>query len=155
MGFMLLHVDSIVKDPHWRGLILGTLEQLMAMRTENDNWPSKCGERMDCLVHFCHGAPGFVWLFCKAYSAFHDPRYLEEALRAGETVWRYGLLKKGPGLCHGIAGNGYALLSLFSTTGDAKWLLRAHRFAVMMLSEDVVRASRKPDNPLSLFEGLG
>ena len=31
---------------------------------------------------------------------------------AGELVWKYGLLKKGPGICHGIAGNGYTFLSL-------------------------------------------
>mmetsp|Transcript_49932 Transcript_49932/g.149138 ORF Transcript_49932/g.149138 Transcript_49932/m.149138 type:complete len:103 (+) Transcript_49932:2-310(+) len=51
-------------------------------------------------------------------------------------------------------GNGYALLALFRSTGDASWLLRAHFFASQMLADNVVSICRKPDNPLSLFEGL-
>lgn len=38
------------------------------------------------------------------------------ALRAGELVWQRGLLKKGPGLCHGVSGNAYALARLYKTT---------------------------------------
>ena len=33
-------------------------------------------------------------------------RYLKAALDAGEVVYRYGVLKKGFGLCHGVSGNG-------------------------------------------------
>lgn len=47
---------------------------------------------------------------------FGDAAYLQAALRAGEVVWQQGLLKKGPGLCHGVAGNAYALLRLWKTT---------------------------------------
>jgi hypothetical protein len=32
------------------------------------------------------------------------------------VVWQQGLLKKGPGLCHGVAGNAYALLRLWKAT---------------------------------------
>jgi hypothetical protein len=48
--------------------------------------------------------------------------FLAAARRAGEVVWARGLLKKGPGLCHGVAGNGYALLALYKATqvGDNK-----------------------------------
>jgi hypothetical protein len=45
-----------------------------------------------------------------------DAAYLQAALRAGEVVWQQGLLRKGPGLCHGVAGNAYALLRLWKTT---------------------------------------
>jgi hypothetical protein len=45
-----------------------------------------------------------------------DASYLAAALRAGELVWTHGLLKKGPGLCHGVSGNAYALLRLYKTT---------------------------------------
>jgi hypothetical protein len=47
--------------------------------------------------------------------------FLAAARRAGEVVWERGLLKKGPGLCHGVAGNGYALLALYKATqvGDS------------------------------------
>ncbi|GIL63572.1 hypothetical protein Vafri_17613 [Volvox africanus] len=53
------------------------------------------------LVHWCHGAPGAVFMWCKAHQVFGDPAYLSAARRAGEVVWQLGLLKKGHGLCHG------------------------------------------------------
>jgi len=33
-----------------------------------------------------------------------DEAYKEEAEALGRLVWQHGLLRKGPGLCHGIAG---------------------------------------------------
>jgi hypothetical protein len=33
-----------------------------------------------------------------------DAAYKQEALELGGLVWQLGLLRKGPGLCHGIAG---------------------------------------------------
>jgi hypothetical protein len=42
--------------------------------------------------------------------------YLSAALRAGELVWQRGLLTKGPGLCHGVAGNAYALAQVYKAT---------------------------------------
>eukprot|EP00662_Eupelagonemidae_sp_cell21_P057865 gene57865-biopygen44113 len=35
----------------------------------------------------------------------------DAALRAGDVVWERGVILKGNGLCHGIAGNGYTFLS--------------------------------------------
>jgi hypothetical protein len=37
---------------------------------------------------------------------------LELALGGGELTWRAGPLRKGAGLCHGTAGNGFAFLRL-------------------------------------------
>jgi hypothetical protein len=55
----------------------------------------------------------------------------EDLLIAGaETTWRAGPLEKGPGLCHGTAGNGYAFLKTFAVTEDELWLERARSFAV-------------------------
>ena len=62
----------------------------------------------------------------------------EELLLAGaELVWRAGppTKEKGPGICHGTAGNGYALLAAFARTGDEEWLTRARRFAVHALDQ--------------------
>ena len=44
-------------------------------------------------------------------------------------------MTKGPGICHGTAGNGYALLRTFGRTGDERWLERARRFAVHALEQ--------------------
>ena len=53
----------------------------------------------------------------------------EPALAGGELAWRAGPLRKGGGLCHGTAGNGYAFLALLERTGDERWLARARDFA--------------------------
>merc|ERR1712224_1065043 len=89
-----------------------------------------------------------------AHEVLGEPRWLQVAVEAGETVWRYGLLKKGPGICHGMAGNGYALLALYRATGDTRWLCRAQHFAATMFRPEVERECRTPDHPFSLFEGL-
>lgn len=60
---------------------------------------------------------------------YGDENYQKAAERAGETVWAEGLLRKGPGLCHGVAGNAYALLALHKALGGANWLHRALEFA--------------------------
>jgi len=151
---MLLHVDAVVRQSSHRRLLVATLDWLLSIRTSRGNWPAVCGEGSDHLVHFCHGAPGAVLTLCKAYEVLGESRFLKAAVDAGEFVWRYGLLRKGPGLCHGIAGNGYVFLTLFRTTNDSQWLARAYHFASTMLRDDIVRASQIPDNPLSLFEGL-
>eukprot|EP00879_Flechtneria_rotunda_P018774 GHRR01019707.1.p1 GENE.GHRR01019707.1~~GHRR01019707.1.p1 ORF type:complete len:234 (+),score=71.21 GHRR01019707.1:928-1629(+) len=105
------------------------------------------------LVHWCHGAPGAVFLWCKAYEVFSHQSYLDAALRASEVVWQRGLLKKGPGLCHGVAGNAYALLRLWKTTQDARYLDRAQLFASFIASEAGQTDWSKPDHPASLYEG--
>ena len=67
------------------------------------------------------------------------PRLSELLLAGGELTWRAGPLVKGPGLCHGTAGNGYALLKLFERTGDERWLERARAFAMHAI-EQVARS---------------
>ena len=90
----------------------------------------------------------------KAYKVFGEAKYLDSALRCGDCVWSSGLLKKGPGICHGVAGSGYVFLLLHSLTGDNKHLYRAQTFADFMFTEEFARGSRTPDCPMSLYEGL-
>ena len=95
-----------------------------------------------------------VFAFFEGAKVFKDAALKTAALDAAYTTWKYGLLFKGPGLCHGIAGNGYALLAAFRATGDIKWLHRACVFAETAVAEDTIAMSHTPDHPLSLFEGL-
>lgn len=102
------------------------------------NWPpgfyAPRPGRPSALVQWCHGAPGFV----TALADFPVGRSAEVdalLLGAGETVWRAGPLTKGPGLCHGTAGNGYALLKLYRRSGDARWLERARAFAMHAIGQ--------------------
>jgi hypothetical protein len=59
----------------------------------------------------------------------------EMLVKAGNLVWRAGPLAKGPGICHGTAGNGYAFLKLHQRTGDSVWLTRAQAFAMHAIAQ--------------------
>lgn len=83
---------------------------------------------------------------------FENPEYLQVAVECGEVVWSRGLLKKGYGLCHGVAGNAYNFLYLFQSTKDLKHLYRACKFAEWCMDYGI-HESRVPDRPFSLFEG--
>jgi hypothetical protein len=100
------------------------------------NWSmavEDCGElewEGQIRLQWCHGGAGVV----ASAADFLD----EELLLAGaELVWHAGpaSMEKGPGICHGTSGNGYALLKTFARTGDDRWLDRARRFAVHALEQ--------------------
>jgi hypothetical protein len=91
------------------------------------NWPPVVGTDPS-RVQWCHGAPGVV-------ATIGDLLPEDLLLGGAETTWRTGPLEKGPGLCHGTAGNGYALLRTYELTGDEKWLERARSFAMDALGQ--------------------
>jgi hypothetical protein len=102
------------------------------------NWPPGIGpsrsDRTKMLLQWCHGAPGII----TAVSHLPPGRSgeLDDLLiKAGETVWRAGPIAKGPGVCHGTAGNGYAFLKLYLRTGDPRWLARARAFAMHAIEQ--------------------
>lgn len=147
-------------------------------------WPSP---RPSPLVQICHGSPGLLLLLAAAKGTpslkeYHNAVW-DEAIRLGsERVWEEGLLSKGGGLCHGIAGNAWPWLLLhekFICEEDRKptpsseaegasasrqeklsadyFLSRA--LAFLLAASDTQPFStdspyRMPDNPFSLFEGL-
>jgi hypothetical protein len=127
--------------------IAETLERTAVVEGGLANWPpieglDLVGRNGEIRVQWCHGAPGIV--------VAAAPYLPEELLLAGaELTWRAGPHGKGPGLCHGTAGNGYALLKAFERTGDERWLDRARRFATHAL-EQVERRGR---GNYSLFTG--
>ena len=52
-----------------------------------------------------------------------------------DHIWKYGVLKKGFGLCHGISGNAYAFISpslqhIFDERKD-EFLKKAQFFALL------------------------
>jgi hypothetical protein len=110
-------------------------------------WPASAGGPLapasGIRLQWCHGAPGMV--------ATAAPYLDGELLLVGsELTWCAGAHReeKGPGLCHGTSGNGYALLKTFERTGDEKWLERARRFAVHALAQAEAAPGR-----YSLFTG--
>lgn len=90
------------------------------------------------LVQDCHGAPGTVVRLAGVPRTAQWDSLLEQA---GELTWRAGPLTKGPGLCHGTAGNGYAFLKLWTRTGNPLWLERARVFAMHAIGQ--VEAERR------------
>jgi lantibiotic modifying enzyme len=116
-------------------------------------WPALAGGDLvpgdgQIRLQWCHGAPGMV--------ATAAPYLDEELLLTGaELTWQAGAHgeEKGPGLCHGTAGNGYALLKAFARTGDERWLERARRFAVHALVQVERNRAEQGRGRFSLFTG--
>ncbi len=139
-----------------QGLRTRTAEILRAAAVvEGDlvNWPAAAGADLrgsdgELRLQWCCGAPGIV----ASAAGYLD----EELLLAGaETVWRAGAhgRQKGAGLCHGTAGNGYALLKTFERTQDELWLDRARRFAVHALEQAAAARSERGRGRYSLWTG--
>jgi Lanthionine synthetase C-like protein len=112
------------------------------------NWPPRprpdlAGPDGEIRLQWCCGAPGIV---------IGAADYLDEdlLLAGAELIWKAGPHgeEKGPNICHGTAGNGYALLKTFERTGDEQWLERARRFAMHALEQ----VERMPSRH-SLFTG--
>eukprot|EP00899_Mesostigma_viride_P015413 jgi/Mesvir1/23873/Mv10668-RA.1 len=156
--FTLLHFpsafgDRVLQNGGWTvgELIRSSIDYLCSLMTRRGGMPAKVGSS-DELVHWCHGSTGMVFLLCKAYQVLGDAKYLSLAQRAGEDVWTRGLLTKpGRSLCHGIAGNGYALLALYKATKQEMYLYRAMQFARVCLEHEELWQS---DSPFSLYEGM-
>jgi len=153
--YALLSVDSYVKNKDILPLINGSLNYLERIMLPNGNWGWVVEDRseQDSVVQWCHGAPGFAFLWCKAYQTLGDEKYLNLAKICANTTWEYGLLKKGKSLCHGVTGNGYVFLELYKITKDLTYWHKALKFLEFCWS-DMAREMNVPDNPWSLFEGV-
>ena len=111
------------------------------------NWLPGDGSRPDEIrVQWCHGAPGMV-------TTLGDLLDLELAVAGGELTWRAGPLAKGPGLCHGTAGNAYAFLVLHRRTGDELWRDRARAFGMHAIGQAERERTAAGRGRYSLFTG--
>jgi Lanthionine synthetase C-like protein len=123
------------------------LEPYVLRDGELANWLPADGARPDEIrVQWCHGAPGIV-------ATLGDLLDLELAVAGGELTWRAGPLLKGPGLCHGTAGNAYAFLVLHRRTGDELWLDRARAFAMHAIGQVERDRAATGRGRYSLFTG--
>ena len=131
----------------------GILARAAFIENGRANWPPEERDglenvRGEIRLQWCHGAPGIL---CSAAS------YLDKelVLAGAELTWRAGAHRdaKGAGICHGTAGNGYALLKAFERTGDERWLERARRFAVHALAQVRRQRTVRGRGRYSLFTG--
>ncbi|XP_017775017.1 PREDICTED: lanC-like protein 3 homolog isoform X2 [Nicrophorus vespilloides] len=138
-------------------VVQDAVDYLLSLQDEHGNFPAATDEiknQSNELIHWCHGAGGVVYLMAKAYLSWKNDKYLKACERAADLIWEKGLLRKGPGLCHGVAGNGYVFLLLHRLTGKDKYLHRAIKFSEFLEDAHFKQMARVPDNPHSLFEGI-
>jgi hypothetical protein len=118
---------GITGEDELRPWVERVLRRYAVWSGETVNWPPIVDSE-PTRVQWCHGAPGMV-------ATLGDLMPDDLLLAGAETTWRNGPLEKGPGLCHGTAGNGYALLKTYAVTGDEVWLERARSFAIAALGQ--------------------
>ncbi|KAF8641391.1 hypothetical protein AX16_010010 [Volvariella volvacea WC 439] len=144
---LLLYTPRAVSSPYYRE-IMDTIDWLLDLQDTSGNWPSKAPRTWrdatttypSELVHWCHGAPGVLFLLCTALRLaqanpetlrFSDTsrgstlnRLSQSIQRAASLVYTHGFLRKGVGLCHGVGGSVFSLLAV-SDALDPK-NLRSH-----------------------------
>lgn len=158
--------------------IASTITQLCAICTSNQGqlpmsvpaFPSE-SEKSSPLVQLCHGVPGLLLLLACArqnreFWTGHRQQEWEDTFALGsQRLWEQGLLSKGGGICHGIAGNALPWLlwcaagSETTSEHDTKYLGWALAFLkectnTTPFGEAGDEKYRTPDHPYSLFEGL-
>ncbi|KAJ3849145.1 hypothetical protein EV368DRAFT_47922, partial [Lentinula lateritia] len=159
--------------------ILQTIEWLTTYQDNDGNWPTSLKQRYtqpNDLVQWCHGASGMLILFTTLIRrAVAHPEVFPLSTsfltsiataiqRAASLVYEKGLLCKGVGLCHGVAGSVYALLAASDAMGLWKHyehskvhFLRAIHLAHLATSYSQLTLSREmtsPDKPWSLYGGV-
>jgi Lanthionine synthetase C-like protein len=138
-----LRDDRLLRDTS------AALQRTAIFENGHANWPYRVRPQLaspdgTIRMQFCTGAPGVVAMA----SDYLD----EELLLAGaELAWSAGApgMEKGPALCHGTAGTGYAFLKVFVRTQDERWLERARRFAMHALQQ----VERREEGRYSLWTG--
>jgi hypothetical protein len=132
-----------------------TLSRLAVVQNGYANWPPQAGDPLvvndRIRVQWCHGASGVITGMWDAEPA--DAEWSDLLLAAGRLVWDAGPIGDEPGLCHGTAGNAYALLGLWQRTNDELWLERARAFALHAAAQVEERAARLQRGRHSLFTG--
>ena len=92
---LLLEAKHFLTEEDLNKLVRPTIEFILSIRFSSGNFPSSLSNDSDRLVHWCHGCPGAVHLFCLAFQIFSDERYLNAAKDCCECIWQRGLLIKG------------------------------------------------------------
>jgi eukaryotic-like serine/threonine-protein kinase len=103
----------------------------------DDHWPG-----------WCHGNAGYVFLWNLARDAYGDERFGELAARA---AWLADAPVGASSLCCGNAGQAYAALNQYRSSGDERWRTQALRVAASAASNGELAGDAT--SPLSLYKG--
>ena len=149
-----------------------TMDYILQFRWPSGNLKSRPRSENDKLCQWCHGAPGLAMVLAKCAETLGEPMVAlgGAGAKAQEKFWdRQAFIlaadaaasvvkgrhsskanTKGPGLCHGAAGDVYVLLCLERVTG-----LAAYRAAAVQMAEEALQQKEcKNDRPFSLYEGI-
>ena len=155
---VLLRGGSLLPDEQREEVERRAVETLTRLAVVEDgmaNWPTVAGGPLTAndriRVQWCHGAAGILISLWDL--APDDEAWGELLLAAGRLVWEAGPFRDEPGLCHGTAGNAFALLALWRRTGDEQWLERARALAQHAATQVEERAERLGHGRHSLFTG--
>jgi lantibiotic modifying enzyme len=120
------------------------------------NWPAGTytprADGPQVLMQWCHGAPGIVTALAD-FPSQRSPDIDALLLAAGHAIWQAGPLVKGPGLCHGTAGNAAALLVLYRRSSDTVWLDRARAFAMHAITQTAQARATHGQGRYSVWTG--
>ncbi|OAL73441.1 hypothetical protein A7D00_1467 [Trichophyton violaceum] len=131
--------DGALENNHLP-IIGKTITQLCKLTIANEghlpsSLPHNPLARRSPLVQICHGAPGFLVLLARSRgiarlaSLEWEPCWDHAIYLASQRVWEQGLIFKGGGLCHGIAGNAWPCLMLHNLFEYGPQGSRADRMA--------------------------
>lgn len=115
-GTIGIITQLVVTTPSLAPRLRTKLCAVLDLQTDG-NWPrniAPAGDDNPFLMQWCHGAPGFV-VSLKAIRPYFPElqgRIDAAIANAQEAIWRYGLIKKEPSLCHGILGNALRVFHL-------------------------------------------
>jgi len=134
---------------------VSTLTRLAVVEEGLANWSAVAGGPLlandRIRVQWCHGAAGVLTSLWDC--APDDDDWTELLLAAGRLVWTAGPFRDQPGLCHGTAGNAYAILALWRRTGDEQWLERARALAAHAAGQVEDRVTQLGHGRHSLYTG--
>ena len=108
---------------------------------------------------------GAAWQNREFRDEHWDASWNETLYVCAQKTWEEGLLSKGAGLCHGVAGNAmpFLLVQHIRDHSNSNDDFLGRGLAMLALAQEAPpigqeigesRTYRTPDNPFSLFEGL-
>ncbi|KAI0047879.1 hypothetical protein FA95DRAFT_1558657 [Auriscalpium vulgare] len=170
---VVMHAPAHIVKPHAAD-IEDTVAYVIGLQDSHGNWPSKAGPRRknplaseNTLIQWCHGAPGILTLLSTSilscstleFSSELENSLVSALVRGASLTHSRGLLRKGPGLCHGVGGTATVLFqaadALASQPEEQRACLRRALHLLQCYAE--LRGGRhfaKPDRPWSLYEGV-
>jgi len=94
------------------------------------SWPLNMGKSLENRsrwASWCNGSAGYVYLWTLAYQMYGEEHYRHLAEHSGSYVWNVACRRTNAvaNLCCGYAGEAYALLKWYRSSGSEVWLDRA------------------------------